>query len=166
MDRPGQRYARWFTSREELTRLLSEEAVLLHTDDSEDQEEVLEEIIERATGRVKQELNKAFDDIDLYNSPRIREIATIIGCYLISVRRGNPSLYSEMYMEAMIDLERIASGELYLTELPRSSNTAVVAQNVSSDNRFPFTPIRVDVVTSTRTIGGQFLNRNLPFLWL
>lgn len=166
MSRPGQRYQYSFTSREELERLLSEDGLLLHTDDSEDSEEVIDEIEERATGRVKQELNRAFDDIDLSNSPRIREIATIIGCYLISIRRGNPSLYSEQYMEAMVDLERIASGELYLSELPRSSNTAVVAQNVSSDNRFPFTPIRVDVITSTRTVGGQFLNRNLPFLWL
>jgi len=162
----GQRYQFIFTSEEEVERLLSEDGAMLHTDDVSDFEEVLYEICERATGRVKQELNKSFDDVDLNKSPRIREIATIIGCYLLSIRRGNPSLYSEQYMEAMVDLERIANGDLYLSELPRSGNTAVVFQNVSSDNRFPFTPIRVDAITSSRTVGGQFINRNLPFLWL
>lgn len=162
----GQRYAYLFTTEEELKRLLSVEGVDLHTDDYDDNDEVIAEVIERATGRVKMVLNKGFDDVDLMNSPRIREIATIIGCYLISIRRGNASLYQEQYIEALADLEQIANGEVYLSELPRSSNTLCVMQNVSSDNRFPFTPIRVDHITSTRTVSGQFLNRMIPFLWL
>lgn len=162
----GQRYPYLFTSEEEMERLLSEDGTLLHTDDVSDNEEMLYELAERATGRVKQVLNKSFDDVNLKNSPRIREIATIIGCYLLSIRRGNPSLYQEQYVEAMSDLEQIADGDLYLSELPRSGNTLVVFQNVSSDNRFPFSPIRVDAITSTRSVGGQFLNRMIPFLWL
>jgi hypothetical protein len=162
----GQRYPYLFTSEEEMERLLSEDGALLHTDDVSDNEEMLYEIIERATGRVKQVLNKSFDDVNLAQSPRVREIATIIGCYLLSIRRGNPSLYQEQYIEAMSDLEQIADGELYLSELPRSGNTVAVFQNVSSDNRFPFSPIRVDAITSTRSVGGQFLNRMIPFLWL
>lgn len=162
----GQRYPYLFTSEEEIERLLSEDGALLHTDDVSDNEEMLYEIVERATGRVKQILNKSFDDVNLKNSPRIREIATIIGCYLLSIRRGNPSLYQEQYIEALTDLEQIANGDLFLSELPRSGNTLVVFQNVSSDNRFPFSPIRVDAITSTRSVGGQFLNRMIPFLWL
>jgi hypothetical protein len=162
----GQRYPYLFTSEQELVRLVSEDGTLLHTDDESDNDEIIYEIVERATGRVKQTLNKGFDDIDLSKSPRIREIATIIGCYLLSIRRGNPSLYAEQYIEALADLDQIASGELYLSELPRSSNTLVVYQNVSSDNRFPFSPIRVDAITSSRTVGSQFLNRMIPFLWL
>lgn len=162
----GQRYPYLFTSEQELVRLISEDGTLLHTDDDSDNDEIIYEIVERATGRVKQILNKGFDDIDLSKSPRIREIATIIGCYLLSIRRGNPSLYAEQYVEALADLDQIANGELYLSELPRSSNTLVVYQNVSSDNRFPFSPIRVDAITSSRTVGSQFLNRMIPFLWL
>jgi hypothetical protein len=163
---PGQLYPFEFTSSEEIKRLFSEDGLDMHTDDFSDSSEIVKEFIQRATGRVKQELNKSFDDVDLQYSPRIREIATIIACYLISIRRGNPSLYSDQYMESMIDLERIANGDLYLSELPRSGNTSVVYQNVSSDNRFPFTPIRVDSITSSRTVGGQYISRNLPFLWL
>jgi hypothetical protein len=162
----GQRYAYLFTSEDEMLRLFSEDGTLLHTDDVADNDEVIYEIVERATGRVKQILNKSFDDINLMASPRIREIATIIGCYLLSIRRGNPSLYAEQYVEALADLEQIANGELYLSELPRSGNTLVVYQNVSSDNRFPFSPVRVDAITSNRTVSGQFLNRMIPFLWL
>lgn len=162
----GQRYPFLFTTEEEMQRLFSEVGVQMHSDDFVDNSEVLYEIIERATGRVKQILNKGFDDSVLHQSPRIREIATIVACYLLSVRRGNPSLYAEMYIEAMADLESIANGDQYLSELPRSSNTLVVFQNVSSDNRFPWTPIRVDWLTSTRTVSGQFLNRTIPFVWL
>lgn len=162
----GQRYPFLFTSEDELLRLISEDGTLLHTDDVADNDEIIYEIVERATGRVKQTLNKSFDDVNLAQSPRIREIATIIGCYLLSIRRGNPSLYAEQYVEALTDLDQIASGDLFLSELPRSGNTLVVFQNVSSDNRFPFSPIRVDAITSSRTVGGQFLNRMIPFLWL
>jgi hypothetical protein len=162
----GQRYPYLFTSEDEMKRLISEDGTLMHTDDVSDDEEILYELAERATGRVKAILNKSFDDVNLAQSPRIREIATIVSCYLLSIRRGNPSLYMEQYIEALSDLEQIASGEQYLSELPRSGNTLVVHQNVSSDNRFPFSPIRVDPISSTRTVGGQFLNRMLPFLWL
>ena len=147
-------------------RLISEDGTLLHTDDVTDNDEIIYELIERATGRIKQVLNKSFDDVNLAQSPRIREIATIVGCYLLSIRRGNPSLYAEQYVEALADLEQIANGELYLSELPRSGNTQVVFQNVSSDNRFPYSPIRVDAITSSRTVSSQFLNRMVPFLWL
>jgi hypothetical protein len=162
----GQRYPFVFTSEDEMNRLISEDGALLHTDDVADNEEVMYELCERATGRIKQVLNKSFDDINLKDSPRIREIATIIGCYLLSIRRGNPSLYAEQYIEALTDLDQIATGDLFLSELPRSGNTLVVFQNVSSDNRFPFTPIRVDSISSNRTVGGQFLSRMIPFLWL
>lgn len=162
----GTRYPYLFSSEAEMQRLLSIEGVDFHTDDVDDVDESLLEIIERATGRVKQVLNKSFDDVNLMQSPRIREITTIIGCYLVSIRRGNPSLYQEQYIEALSDLEQIADGTLFLSELPRSGNTLVVHQNVASDNRFPFAPIRVDPISSTRTVGGQFLNRMLPFLWL
>ena len=162
----GRRYPYLFTSEDEIMRLISEDGTLLHTDDVTDNDEIIYELTERATGRIKQVLNKSFDDIDLAQSPRIREIATIVGCYLLSIRRGNPSLYAEQYVEALADLEQIANGELYLSELPRSGNTQVVFQNVSSDNRFPYSPIRVDAITSSRTVSSQFLNRMVPFLWL
>ena len=162
----GQRYPYLFTSEDELLRLISEDGTLLHTDDVADNDEVLYEICERATGRIKQILNKSFDDVNLKDSPRIREIATIIGCYLLSIRRGNPSLYAEQYVEALTDLDQIATGDAFLSELPRSGNTLVVFQNISSDNRFPYSPIRVDVITSNRTVGNQFLSRMIPFLWL
>lgn len=162
----GQRYPYLFTSEDEIMRLISEDGTLLHTDDVADNDEIIYELIERATGRIKQVLNKSFDDVNLAQSPRIREIATIVGCYLLSTRRGNPSLYAEQYVEALADLEQIANGELYISELPRSGNTLVVFQNVSSDNRFPYSPIRVDAITSSRTVSSQFLNRMVPFLWL
>lgn len=162
----GTRYAYYYTSREEIQRLLSDDGEELHSDDFYDNSELMQEIIERATGRVRQYMRKSYDDSDLANSPRIREITTIIACYLLSIRRGNPSLYQEQYVEAMADMQAIVDNILYLDELPRSSNAPAFMQNVSSDNRTPFTPMRVDMITSTRTTGKEWVGRFAPFSWL
>lgn len=162
----GTQYTYVYTSIEEIDRLFSEVGRAYASDDQPDNEDVLNEVIQRATGRVNQYLSKVFDPINLYQSQRIREIATIIACYLLSIRRGNPSLYSEQYLEALADLEAIVSGELYLSELPRTANAPVTMQNVSSDNRYPFTPIRVDPLSASKLTGKEYISRLMPFSWL
>lgn len=166
MTLPGTRYAYYYTSKDEGINMLSEDGLLNHTDDFFDDEELVQQYVERATGRVKAIMRKAFDDVDLANSPFVREKATIIFCYLISIRRGNPSLYQEQYIEAIEDLKDVVDGTLYLDELPRSSNAAAYMQNVSSDNRNSWTPIRVDPISSTKLTGKEFIQRVSPFTWL
>jgi len=154
-----------YTSREERNRLLGEQGTDWHSDDVSDDTDINLEIDIRATARVNQVLQKLFSPVDMNSSPWVRERATIIGCYLDSIRRGNPSLYQEQYIEAIADMEAVVAGDYYL-DLPRSSNASVIFQNVSSDNRFPFTPMRVDPITASRLTGQEFITRWLPFSWL
>lgn len=161
----GTPYQYVYTSRKEMEELHSEQGLNMAMDDQSDDDDVLDTLIQRATGRVNQHLNKVFDSVDLQNSQRVREIATIIACYLLSVRRGNPSLYMELYLEAMEDLRDIASGELYLAELPRSSGSPINMQNISSDNRYPFTPMRVDPISATKITGKERVARPAIFWW-
>lgn len=162
----GNRYTILFSSREEVERQLSSNGVEWHTDDQIDDEETVDESIERATGEVKARLNKLFADTDLANSPWVRYRATIITCYYLSIRRGNSSIYESLYYQALDDFERLIGGELYLPELPRTVSNVIMVQNYTSDNRFPFTPIRVDVISSTEVVPGQInVNRVIPFSW-
>jgi phage gp36-like protein len=163
----GTRLPRVYTSRDEINDSLSEYGVDLRLDDLiTGDADVMLSICEKATARVQSIMRKAFDDIDLANSVWVRERATIIAVYLLSTRRGNPGLLRDQYEEAMVELEMAVSGDLYV-DLARSSDTVAVMQNVNSDNRFPFTPMRVDPLTSTKLVDGQFYRViTYPLAWL
>lgn len=161
-----------FTSVTEMSRLFSQEAVDVRTDDVDPIEEADElqdlynELIDRATYRCKSILNKIFADADLYRHPWVREKATIVACYLLSIRRGNPSQYADQFYEAIEEMQALVDGDLVLEDLPRAGFAAIVMQNVHVDNRFPYSPIRVDIINSTKTVGTEFLQYFVPFAWL
>jgi hypothetical protein len=162
----GTRYTYVYTTQEEITRLFSENGTDYHVDDYSDSDEIYIEICERATGIVNQYAAKIFDLVDLQRSPRIRHITTNIACYLLSIRRGNPSLYGDQYLEALADLESIVNGEFYIPELPRSSSFPIFAHNVSSDNRIPYAPMRIDTISATKLTGKEQTNFINVFSWL
>jgi hypothetical protein len=162
----GVPYTHLLTSEEEVITTYSDLGQEFASDDLHDDKNMMTELCNRATGFVLQYLSKIFDAFYLARSPRIRHIATIVACYYLSIRRGNPSLYDEQYLEAIADLEAIASGELFLAELPRSNSSPVIMQNVSTDNRFPFTPVKVDRISASKMTGKESVSRLSPFYWL
>lgn len=162
----GTRLTRTYTTQGEIEDYISEEGVDLRLDDLDNVSDVMTTLCERATARVQSIMRKAYDDIDLAGSVWVRERATVIAVYLLSLRRGNPGLLRDQYEEAMTEMEMVVAGDLWI-DLARSAETTVVMQNVSSDNRFPFTPIRVDPITSTKLTDGQFFRViSYPLAWL
>jgi phage gp36-like protein len=163
----GTRLTRVYTSRDEIEDMLSEFGTDQRLDDLTDGDaDVLLTYIERATSRVQSVMRKAYDDIDLASSVWVRERCTVIAIYLLSKRRGNPALYRDDYEEAMTEMDLAVSGDLWV-DIARSAETVAVMQNVSSDNRFPFTPMRVDPLTSTKIVEGQYFRFiTYPLAWL
>lgn len=162
----GTRLARTYTSRDEINDYLSEYGTDLRLDDLVDDSDTMTTICERATTRVASIMRKAFDDVDLSNSVWVRERTTIVAIYLLSSRRGNPGLLRDLYEEAMVELEMAVSGDLYV-DLARSAETIAVMQNVNSDNRFPYMPLRIDPISSTKLVDGQFYRLlSYPLSWL
>ena len=153
-----------FTSREELERLFSVDAIDYRIDDAA--EDSLEEIVDQSTYEAKAILNKIFEDSDLSNNLWVRRRTTIIGCYLLSIRRGNDSQYAAEYYNALADMQDLVDGRLYLPDLPRGTAHVVVGINVNSDNRTPLTPMRVDWASATSLQGVNFIQRYRPFMWL
>lgn len=154
-----------YTSQAEIEDIFSISGADLHTDDIIDNPSFWEKLCERATSRVNQYLMGLFSAENLQNHVRIREIATYIACYLLSIRRGNPALYRGEYEECLADLENMQTGNLYL-DIPRRQSHRVVMQNVVIDNRYFRNPNRVEPLTSTTVIGGQAVLYTVPFGWL
>ena len=163
----GNRYPILLTSNEEMDRQLSTTGTEWHVDDQSDDSDVRLETCERATGTAKAKLNKLFADIDLANSPWVRHRVTIIACYYLSIRRGNVSIYESMHFEALSDFDKLIDGEYYLSELPISNSPPLLVQNYRIDNRFPFTPVRIDQLNSSKIVSGQTnVIGWVPFPWL
>lgn len=163
----GTRYPILLSSDEEMDRQLSVDGIEWHTDDQSDDSDVRLEVLERGTGTAKAKLNKLYADADLANSPWVRHRVTIICCYYLSIRRGNVSIYESLYFDAMLDFDKLIDGEYYLSELPISNSPPMMVQNYRTDNRFPFTPVRIDQINSSKIVPGQtnVIGYN-PFPWL
>lgn len=162
----GNRYPYLFSSREEIDRQISVQGTEWHSDDVSDDDDVILEVVERATGTVKAKLNRLYADVNLASSPWVRHRATIIACYYLSIRRGNVSIYESLYFQALDEIDQLIDGELFLEELPRNNSNPIAVQNYHTDNRFPFSPIRIDMITSTVIAPGQTnVDRIAAFLW-
>lgn len=158
-----------FTSQSEIERLFSSLGLEYRRDDfAEDAEQyaaVLNEVIDQATWEVKAILNKIFEDEDFYTNTWIRRRCTIIACYLLSIRRGNDAQFYQEYLDALVDLQGLVEGDVYLG-IPAGKGTRVEMFNVHTDNRFPAVASRVDIYTSTSTAGPKFLQWYRPFYWI
>lgn len=160
-----------YTSKEEMERLFSRDGIEYRSDDynptseSDFYNDVVEEKIEEASWEVKAILNKKFDDASAHQNKWIRRRATIIACYLLSIRRGNDAQYFNEYLDAKFDLEEAVNGKVQLG-IPSGRFVRPGMINVSSDNRFAYAPMRADFFTSTDLQGIKYWNYYRPYLWV
>ncbi len=168
---PAYEDSTYYTSLTEIQRLFSVDGVNYRRDDFDELDEgynlSVNEIILQAHYKVKSIINKVFSDANALLHPFIRAKATYIGAYYLSIRRGNDSHYFNQYLEAIEELQALVDGELFLDDLPNNFNSLITFCNVSSDNRYAFSPMRVDPLTSVPDVrGATFLQRYIPFSWL
>ncbi len=152
---PGTPAGDTFTSLEEMQRVFSEDGVDNHTEDYVSNTVVIDEIIYRATETVLQFLRGRYTLAGMAASYWVRMKATFIACYLLSVRQGNPSLYGDLYAEAMLDLAQARDG---LINPGLATSNRVIVQTPMMDSRF-FHPGRINPARSTKIYSGQ----RLPF---
>ena len=158
----------WFTSQAEMERVVTVAGVANRVNDytGGDVTTVMNEVIVEATNEAKAILNQLFDDVDLATHPWIRRRCTLIGCYFLSIRKGNDSEYYNQFLDALADFQDLVDGK-YNLGLPIAGGVRAAMVNVSSDNRFPYTPIRADYLTSTSGMQGlNFVRFYAPFAWL
>jgi len=142
-----------FTSLPEIQRVFSVEGVDNHSEDALGDNTVINEIIYRATETVLQFLRGRFAETDMKDSYWVRMKATYIACYYLSIRQGNPSLYGDMYNEAMLDLAQARDG---LINTGLRTTPRMVVQTPMLDSRF-YNPARILPNRSTKIYSGQRL---------
>lgn len=168
----------YLTSREEINRLLSVAGVDLHIDDlnilSINYDEnngvevtdsnFLSETIQRVSSEIMSYLRPRYTISDVYNLPRIREIATYWAAYKITGRRGNEPLYKSEYIEGIDTLEKYRTGELYLDAPSYGPRAYMVSYAV--DNRYNTQPVRAINQASSNLYPGQKQYYYWGFQWL
>lgn len=147
------------TSKEEIEALFSSEGVENHLEDIVDNDLVIDQIVVQASETCLLYLRTQYSEESCAENPWVRQQATYIACYFLSIRRGNPSLYTDLYAQALVYLEQVRDGELNpgIPSKPRA-----VVQTPMLDSRF-IQPKRVNTTASTRVYPRQ----NLPrYPWL
>jgi hypothetical protein len=123
----------------------------------------LKEIYQRSTSRVMERLAPKYTINDVYRQPRIREIGTYIGAYLITKRRGNEPLYEAEVLEGEDVLDAYREGSLYLDAPVIGTRVAVLSHVV--DVRYHSQPVRT--LPRASFFSGVPSNRFLTyFQWL
>lgn len=144
----------YFTSLEEIQRMFSIEGVNNHLEDyaeDPDLQDVIDEIIIRATETVLQYLRGRYVVSDMETSYWVRMKATFIACYYLSLRQGNPSLYQDQYQESLLDLAMARDGVI---NPGLNTPMRVITQTPMMDSRF-FHNSRVDPARSNKIYSGQ-----------
>lgn len=161
----GTRLAYVYTTQEEVERIFEVEGADQFLNDIIDDSEFWTELIERATAKVNQYLLGLYDAIDLQNSVWVREKTTYIATYMLSIRKGNPGVFSYQYEEALTELMAAKQNDIFI-DLPQSGGIRPIMQNVMHDNRFMLGAVRVIPETSSRTLPGQrHLSYLRPYFW-
>jgi hypothetical protein len=120
------------TSEQEIINVFSTDGVANHLENLNNYGVHMNEVINRASAKVLLYLRGMFDIQAMVSNVWVREKATYIACYLISIRSGNPSLYGAMYEESLIELAQVRAGQLN-PGLPRDAQ--IVMQTPMLDNR-------------------------------
>lgn len=136
----------FFTSEDEIRRVFSNDGVENHLENLTDYPIHMAEVIDRATSKVLLYLRGTYSLTDMETNVWVREKATYIACYLISIRSGNPSLYGAMYEESLIELTQARTGQI---DPGLNSNARAVLQTPMLDNRGYAPGLRTDPRSST-----------------
>ncbi len=144
-----------YSSQELMERLYSTVAVLLRLDDNDDgtiDTGLLQDVIDTATDKINQYLLPLYEAAAAELNLWVRRRATIIACWYLSQRRGNPAQFQSMYEEVIEELKAVNAMKLFIPRLPLSSNLAPGVSNYRVDDRYIVQKTRVQMAIST---GGR-----------
>ncbi len=154
-----------YTSQAEIERYWSKRAAALHVNDFDDDEvpdfdneqfqtDVWEEIVTGATDEANFYLLRFHQAADLANNRWVRTRATWIGCYLLSLRRGDPGYYTTLYERAIGDFQRVDETHP-VPRLGLKTEFTPAMSNIRIDDRFRVAKERVEPMISTGGTSGR-----------
>jgi hypothetical protein len=147
-----------YTSQTEIERIWSANAVTLRTDEIGSTTDYWDEVNEEATDIVNLYASIWYEESDMYSNRFVRRLATWIGCYLVSLRRGDPGQYYAQYERVIDILEKIQKGILQIPRLGTRADITPALSNMRVDDRFSINKVRVQPSVST---GGTSSRQDL-----
>lgn len=149
------------TTRAEIERVFSVRGVEEHLSDADNEDLVINDIIITASEQALLRLRSRFSEAECAANAWVRSKVTYMACYLLSVRSGNPSLYSTFYEEALIELELVRIGQLS----PGLAGKDLAVLQTPLINERKLSRQRIDRRNSTRILPQQnaydFLDNNV-----
>ena len=147
-----------YTSQDEIERFLSQDGVDARTDDLANADDWWDDLIAMATDKVNFYCERWYDPEDMASNRWIRNHATVLGAFYLSLRRADPGIYHDLYQLYVAELEEVHSGRMQVPRLPQRGDLVPSMSNLEIDERYPHRKIRVDPTTSV----GQSSGRQFP----
>jgi hypothetical protein len=148
------------TTREEIERVYSANAVLFRLDDAatpEDADNIIEDIIAWATETVVSYTLHHYDTVNLAASAWARRRTTILACYYLSQRRGNPPQFVAEAKRVMEDLTLVRDNKVLIPDIPVRAADVPTVSSFRIDDRYAINKQRVVSSQSTKPYAGQQL---------
>ena len=156
-----------YTSRTEMARLYSEVAVQLREDDDDDgvaESGVIQDCIDEATDMINIYCLDWHEAADMADNLTVRRWATLIACWLLSQRRGNPEQFAGRYEQIVALLEKCLTGHYHIPRLATKKDFTPGVSQYVVDDRFKIRKLRVTEQISTG--GGTPEKRHTDRRWI
>jgi len=158
-----------YTSQTEIERLWSVTGALYRADDDSDgaaETNVWDDIVDEATDVVNLYILRWYDEEYATNNKWVRRVASIIGAYLLSTRRGNPPQFESQYERVMAQLEQVGSGTFRIPRLPMRDDFTPSMRNYRVDHRFRVPKIRtVQQISTGGVYSGEHVEPDYVYEW-
>ncbi len=146
------------SSREEVESIFSTDGINLRIDDQDDgvtdgtggtnnDEAYLIDALIEASDEGYQRLLVKYDDDVLAESLWVRRRVSYVACHLLSMRKGNPAQYVDMYDRYLASFDKVANGGFVPRAKPRG-NFQPTMSNIVVDNWHTIQKVRVQVDSS------------------
>lgn len=142
------------TSAAEMDRLFSAVGVDLRTDDGTEAT-IVEEIIDWASETIASYTLSHYDTAVLATSAWVHRRATILACYYLSMRRGNPPQFVAEYKRILEELELVQNNKLLIPDATVRAADIPTVSSYRVDDRYISTKQRVVRSQSTSPYPGQ-----------
>lgn len=153
------------SSREEVESIFSIDGIDLRIDDQDDgvtdgtggtnnDEEYLKDALIEASDEGYERLLIKYDDDVLAESLWVRRRVSYIACHLLSLRKGNPGQYVDMYNRYLAAFDKVVNGGFIVRLVPRGNFQPTVS-NLVVDNWHHTQKLRVTVDNSEGPRDGK-----------
>lgn len=155
-----------YSSEAEVMRLLGEFAIDVLTEDwsQQDSSPVWNDILDTVDEEIDMYIGQRYPS-QMYSTPMLRRIATILAAHFLTQRRGNPGVYASLVARQYETLEEIRKGQRLIRGKVPLGNLAPVVRNYIMQP-IPGSPQRIE---HTKSLGdnysGERLAHPLPYLW-